>query len=112
MAFFFWNLMKDSWRRWVLIAVVVTNIVAGLAHFLLAVFQCGVPNHGEPFAYKKMTNQCVSTAVVLGIGYPHSLINALTDVILCSLPIPLIWKSGFRRREKIFMSIIVTLAGM
>jgi hypothetical protein len=55
---------------------------------------------------------CLPQAHLLGPAYAHGVVNALTDIILCALPIPLIWRARISRREKIVVTTILGFAGM
>ena len=110
LAFFFFRLVIDKWQQRVVYAIAVLCIVFGFAYFCLAVFQCGIPGKGGPFWYKKITNQCVSQAPIVGFGYTHAAISAGTDFILSAMPILMVRNSKLSLREKAIVCVILILA--
>jgi hypothetical protein len=110
LALFFFRLMKDKRERRILWIVVGASSVFGFAYFWFAVFQCGVPGKGKEFWYKKITEQCVSNVSALAMAYTHALIQAGTDILLVSLPIPMVRKAKINRREKNVVIGILLLA--
>jgi hypothetical protein len=112
LALFFFRLMKDKRERRILWVVVGASTIFGFAYFWFAVFQCGVPGKGLQFWYKKITQQCVSNKSAFGMAYAHALLQAGTDIILVSLPIPMVRKAKINRREKYIVIAILLLAAV
>jgi hypothetical protein len=110
LGYFFYRIVNERWQRKALIGIVSISVLFGIAYFLFAVFQCGAPWKGETFWVKKITYRCASEAVIIGMGYPQSIINALTDIALCAMPIPMVWRAKFGRKDKIIVSGIMILA--
>jgi len=110
LSIWFARFMQRPWQRFVIIFMLVLTILIGLTYFFFEIFQCGDPNKGESWWLKKLTDKCVSTRGNLGIGYTHSLLNALTDVVLVLLPTPMIWHAKLSLREKLIIFSILFLA--
>jgi hypothetical protein len=81
--------------------------VFNTAYFFFAVFQCGVP---DPYWDKKLFGHCVGVKPVLGMGYFHATITALTDMLLALLPIPIIYHARIQPSEKLIIYGILLLA--
>jgi hypothetical protein len=112
LAFFFYRILQDRWQLILLLSIVSVSFLVGVMYFFITVFQCGVPGHGGSFWLKKITGRCLGRAVDIGTSYPHAIINALTDVILCAMPIHMVWKARLSRREKMIVSGILVLAAV
>jgi hypothetical protein len=91
--------------------VIVTGFfIFSFAYFWFTVFQCGIPNSG--FWFKRYLGQCVNSSSILGFGYSHGTISALSDIILAGMPIPMIKNARIHAKEKIIVIGILTLAAM
>jgi hypothetical protein len=112
LGFFFYRLIQEKWQRWILLTTVSLSVFVNIGYFFFAIFQCGIPNKGTSFWIKKLTNRCVNQGGNLGFGYTQTLVNALTDIILCLLPIPIVWRARMSRRQKILVSSIILLAAV
>ena len=110
MGFFYHKLMNKRWQQRTVIGIVTVSVLIGIGYLLYTVFQCGVPGKGDSFWLKKVTDQCVTERSNITFGYIQSLINAFTDIALCAMPIPMVWKANLSRREKIVVSSILLLA--
>lgn len=108
LAFFFLRLLQYKWQQRIGYMTASFSILFGFAYFLYGIFLCGRP--GPDYWIKKITDQCSKRASVLGFGYAHAISNAITDMILVSLPIPVIWKAKINRKEKIIVCLILLLA--
>jgi hypothetical protein len=99
--------MSQRWQKRTVYAILTVSTVFNIAYFFFAVFQCGVP---DPYWSKKLYGECVSMESVLGMGYAHATITALTDLILALLPIPVIHQARIKPQEKTIIYGILVLA--
>lgn len=111
LALFFLRIIVEPWQRRVVYFNLIATTVFGIGYFFFAVFQCGVLN-GTTFWIRKLTGKCSSTALILGLGYTHALINALTDLTFVALSIPMLNKVRINYREKIIVGGIFSLASV
>ncbi|KAI9653593.1 MAG: hypothetical protein M1831_005975 [Alyxoria varia] len=85
------------------------NIGYGIGYFFVALYQCGDPSQ---FAIRHILGGCLSTQVINGCAYTHSVINALSDAILVLLPIHAVWKSNMSNRSKWSVAAIIGIASI
>src|ERR1700712_1528455 len=111
LALFFLRIIVESWQRKVIYTTLTVSTVFGTGYFFYAVFQCGVP-HGTTFWVRKLSGECAGTASILGLGYTHALVNALTDLTFVSLSIPMLSKVRITHREKVIVGGIFFLASV
>jgi hypothetical protein len=110
LALFFYRLLREKWQKRMITAIVAIFTVFSFAYFWFTVFQCGTPNSG--FWFKRYLGECVSSSSILGFGYSHGIISALTDIILAAMPIPMIKNARIPRKEKVIVIGIVALAAV
>lgn len=109
LALFFLRIIVEPWQRRVVYLSLIASTVFGICYFFYAVFQCGIP-HGTTFWIRKLAGECAGTASILGLGYTHALVNALTDLTFVALAIPLLKKVRINHREKAIVRGIFFLA--
>jgi hypothetical protein len=112
---FFLRILVERWQRWVVYNVVTLASLFGFGYFVYTIFQCGVPSStdGSRFWEKEIDGKCYSKpAEVLGLGYAHAIITALSDVCLAIVPIPVLKKARIKRREKIIVWGILLLGSV
>jgi len=100
----------EKWQRTVVYTIVTVFACLAFAYFWFTVFQCGVPN--SDFWLKGLLGQCVSSASILGLGYSHGIISALTDFILVGVSVPMIKDAKLLFKEKLIVIGIICLAVM
>jgi hypothetical protein len=112
LALFFLRILIERWQHRVVYAVVTLSTLVGVGYFWYAIFECGVPN--DDYWEKLITHQCkgATDKLILGIGDLHAAVNAFTDIVLISLPIPVIIRAKLALREKIVVTGILLLAAM
>ena len=110
LALFFSRILNERWQRRALITIMAITLPIGFGYWLFSIFQCGIPNKGMTFWEKKLSGMCVSDTAAIGFGYVNALVNAITDISLCCLPIPTIWKTRLSRKEKFIVLGIFVLA--
>ena len=111
LALFFLRIIVEPWQRRVIYINLTFSTLFGVAYFFYAIFQCGIP-HGTTFWVNKLSGKCVGTASILGLGYTHALVNALTDLAFVALSIPMLKKVRINHREKIIVGGIFFLASV
>lgn len=111
LAFFFLRIIVEPWQRRIVYSSLTASTAIGVVFFFYVVFQCGVP-HDTTFWMKKITGQCASKASILGLGYTHAAINALTDLTFVALAIPMLGKLRINHREKLIVGGIFFLASV
>jgi hypothetical protein len=109
---FFLRILVERWQRTVVYIFVTLSSVVGFGYFWYAVFQCGVP--GDSYWQKLLTHQCkgANSRLVLGVSDLHASVNALTDIVLVSIPIPVVIRSKISLREKLVVGGIFAMAVM
>lgn len=110
LGLFFYRLLSTRKQRQILMGVVTLSTVMGISYFFWGLFQCGTPGVGDTFWFKRLTNRCKHEPQGAIWGYIHSGINTITDIILSTLPIPLVWKAKINKKDKIVVSAILILA--
>jgi hypothetical protein len=86
----------------------IFSIYSG-AYFFFAIFQCGMPN-GTTFWLKKLANQCIRDDIMLGMGYTHAILSALTDLFFLGLIYPVVSKTHLKSREKKNVALLLALS--
>jgi hypothetical protein len=109
LVLFFWKFVTKKWQRKVLVVLIILNFIVGDMHFFLSVFQCGLPDVKYTIFVKKVTGQCISMSLAFGLGYPHGIVNALSDVVLVAMPIRTVWQSKITRKDKWLVSFIFAI---
>jgi rhodopsin domain-containing protein len=104
--------MVERWQKRTVYVLVALSTLMGTGYFLFAVFQCGVPGEGKAFWQKKIGGQCDKQQDNSGVGYAHAILNAVTDILLAAIPIPMIRKSLIKPKEKRIVYFILVLATM
>jgi hypothetical protein len=113
LGIFFLRILVERWQRRVVYLVVGLSCFFGFGYFWYAVFQCGVPNQGNKFWEKKIAKECSSTrAQVLGTGYAHAALTAMTDLSMALLPIPMLRRARITYKEKLVVGGILALAAV
>jgi hypothetical protein len=92
--------MVEKWQKTTCYILMTASTLVGVGYFMFAIFQCGRPGAATAFWEKKMMGQCVKPNEIRAAGYLHAIVNALTDICMALLPIPMISKSRLKRREK------------
>lgn len=111
LALFFLRIIIKPWQRRIVYFSLVASISFGVGFFLYTVFECGVPD-GTTFWIRKLSGKCAGNASILGMGYTHALINALTDLSFVALTVPMLHKIRINHREKIIVGGIFFLASV
>jgi hypothetical protein len=112
LCLFYLRITVLYWQRYAIYIIASTSIIFGFAYFLFILFQCGAPVESKTFWLKRIEEECVSRASILGMGYTHGVISSLTDLSLVVLPIPIILQARINRNEKIIVTIIIMTAGV
>ena len=102
----------ERWQRRAVYTLMAISTLFGTGYFFFAIFQCGLPGQGETFWQKKISGHCYRPRVTNGVGFTHAIVNAVTDVLMAALPIPMIRKSRIKKREKQIIYGILFLAAM
>jgi hypothetical protein len=111
LSLFFLRIIVETWQRRIIYFNLTLVTFLGVAYFFYAIFQCGIP-HGTTFWVNKLTGECAGTSSILGLGYTHALVNALTDLSFVALSIPMLKKVHINHREKIIVGGIFFLASV
>jgi hypothetical protein len=112
LGIFFLRILIDRWQRRIIYTLVIISTLFGVAYFWYAVFQCGVPNLGKAFWEKRLENECTYGNGLIGIGYAHAGLMAVTDLTMAVLPIPILKRARISLREKIVVASILVLAAL
>ena len=82
--------------RKTMMGTALVTIAIFICSIFVGVFQCN-----PVFAAWQFTFQGARCISIVHFYYPASTINMLTDLILCSAPLPLLWKLQMPRSEKL-----------
>jgi hypothetical protein len=112
LGMFFLRIVIDQRQRQLIIFMISLSWVIGVAYFLFAVFQCGIPNgNGVAEWLTRISGQCISNpSVVEGISYTQTILNIVTDISFLLIPIPTLRESKLPHREKMIVIGIFAVA--
>lgn len=110
LGFFICRILPTQRQYHILWGTVAISTLMGIAYFFFALFQCGIPGVGDSFWLKRVSNRCIHARPGEVFGYTHAVVNTLTDLILSSLIIPLVWKAKINRKDKYVVSSIFVFA--
>jgi hypothetical protein len=85
----------------------VVATIANLIESFYLIFMCGDPRR---FVERIQLNKCAPAISMALVAYGQNTINTLTDIILATLPIPILWGANMRRGQKWTVGLILTLA--
>lgn len=90
-------LVSRAYKTFIRIMFIFLTVMH-LVYFLVMVFQCSPPaDFWIKFGMEVRGAKCISKAA---IHYTFPLLNAITDIILWTLPIPAILKASLKTHEK------------
>ncbi|KAK4130421.1 hypothetical protein BT67DRAFT_429600 [Trichocladium antarcticum] len=92
--------------RFIIYANILVVWILCVAYFFLLVFQCNPPSH----FYMQVLGQpgsCIAPETIPCATIVHSILSALTDFTLASLPIAIMWNLRLKRRTKIVIAAIL-----
>jgi hypothetical protein len=101
-------IVNRTQRRVVYIVMIVSVLNNAMAS-CWNIAMCGNPKN---YLINVLDNKCVSRERALVLSYIQGSINAITDIILATLPIFLLWSIHMKRRLKIYTGFILILATM
>ena len=109
---FFLRLAIKPRQIWFIKALIVISTINGVTYAGYGVFQCGNPG-GQPELWVKIaTSKCLPESYMLGFGYTHAIVNAVTDALFVAFPIWFLRGSSNSRREKFMISGMLMLGAM
>jgi hypothetical protein len=108
LGLFFLRIIINRILRLITICGLVVISVYATVYFFFAVFQCGIPK-GSHFWIQKISTQCFSPTVTLGLGYVHATLMASSDLWFLCLVFPIILPTRLRFREKINVTLLLCL---
>jgi hypothetical protein len=111
LGLFFLRIIIARKQRQLVYGILVIYTIWCIGYGFFAVFQCGIPS-GSRFWVHKITDQCGSDALGLGMGYTHAVLTAGTDIIFVLIPIPIVSKARIKPREKWVIMCIFAVAIM
>ena len=111
LALFFLRFITEYWSRRIIYAVTTASTIFSIAYFFYATFQCGVP-HGLSFWERRLLGKCAGRSSILGMGYTHAVLTALTDVVFLILMVRVVLKVKVESAEKVVLTGILSLATM
>ncbi|KAK4994818.1 hypothetical protein LTR66_005241 [Elasticomyces elasticus] len=109
LGIFFLRVVIKPWQRYTIYAAMSVSVIYGIFYFFMAIFQCGLPSHALDNA---RAENCLPPSVVLGLGYTHGTINAVTDWTFGLLPAFVLWDSGMPRADKLSVYGILALGAI
>jgi hypothetical protein len=111
-AIFYLKIMQSKAQKRVIYAAATSSTVVSIAMFFFVIFQCGAYKGAPEYVIHRMTNQCVSSATMLGMTYTHAVITMLTDWVFLVMPIWLLWGSNMTMRTKVAVGLLLAFASM
>ena len=102
----FLRFIISPWQRRLVYAVMITSSFVNIVYAIWIVFNCGIPHNHNP----NTRRNCPSAHTSLGVSIAQAAVNATTDITLTIMPVPLLWGSTMKLREKISVCFILTLA--
>jgi hypothetical protein len=99
LGLFFLRIIIEPLLRRIVHGTLVIFTIWSVGYLYFAIFQCGVPS-GSRFWENKLAGRCGSDKLGLGMGYVHAILTAGTDLIFLALPIPMVFRTKIRSREK------------
>ena len=109
LGMFFLRIVIRPWQRYVVYGTIAVNTIYGVGFLFFEIFQCGNPKY---FLEKELTGKCVSNEVLLGVNLSHGILNAVTDWILCILPIFVLRKAKLPRVAKISAGFVLLVGNI
>ncbi|KAH6715443.1 hypothetical protein DL95DRAFT_445826 [Leptodontidium sp. 2 PMI_412] len=101
---FLLRIVKTKLQRWsIYIALGIISLYSMIA-FFVAVFQCKPISH---FWHPEGPGSCLKKEVILGIGYSHGTIIAISDFFFAALPMFVVWSLQMDRKMKVSVSVLM-----
>lgn len=95
----------------IIYGLMILAVLFAIGFGMVFVFQCSPISHmWTQFAGSK--GSCINSKVILVGTYGHSAINAILDLMLAVLPIPIIWKVQLDWRAKVSVLLILGVGCM
>ncbi|KAH6705431.1 hypothetical protein BKA61DRAFT_699186 [Leptodontidium sp. MPI-SDFR-AT-0119] len=109
-SFLLMRFVHHRWSKICLWAVIVFMSIYVFVCWGTVIFLCQpVAAFWDSDLRKLPTTRCYSIVVFSKIGLMNTGINIFTDVLLATLPIPIIWKLQINRRKKIALVGVLSL---
>lgn len=83
----------------------------GIAYFLLFIFQC-LPSSYFWSRREGASGSCVEPSVIIGATYGYSIITCIGDLVHSVLPYYIVWELQMRKRERMAIVLILSMAAM
>ncbi|TEA21671.1 hypothetical protein C8034_v004592 [Colletotrichum sidae] len=102
------RLATNRWFKWALIATMSLSFIQSASGIFTFTFYCQ-PTAG--FWDKSITPKpkCWPISLFVGLGVMNTALNIVTDVILATLPIPIIWNLQMKRKVRLYVIGILSL---
>ncbi|KAG6004491.1 hypothetical protein E4U54_000531 [Claviceps lovelessii] len=103
-AWFLLRITTHRLHRLVIYAASLCTVLAGLAFFLVTLFQCRPVSY-----YWDKTDQhgaCVPMDIIMALAYVYSVFSVLTDFTFAILPAFVIWGLQLERRAKVAVVLL------
>jgi hypothetical protein len=103
---FFLRFLMSPWQRRTVYVSLSVSTTVNIFYGFWTVFNCGIPHNHQP----ALVSHCPSNEIAIGMSFLQAACNAATDIILTIMPIPLLWDSMMKLRDKICVGFILVLA--
>ena len=110
LGIFFLRMPLEAWqRRKVCIIVAILSMFSFISIFT-TIFLCGKPNTRQEDTSAHGNHRYSTPAAVLGVGYTHALIIAVSDILFVVLPLCILWKTQLQMKELVRVGSILVIA--
>lgn len=107
-AIFLMRICVKRYQHTILWLVVIVITVFAIYYMFLIVFQC----HPVSYFWTQFSGEsgaCVSANFIANSTYAHCSLNVFVDIILCILPVFVIWNLNMNQRAKVLVTFILSL---
>ena len=98
------------WQRIIFYVILAISVGYGTFGVFIAIFQCGSPT--ELLEHVVNSHGCLSTNLLLSIGYIYSVINIVADWIFVFIPMSMLKETSMDRRSKLSVGVIMALGAV
>lgn len=94
---------------WILYTIMTITALSGIVYFFVTMFQC----QPVPYAWDKdQRGTCLSVGTIMTFTWIYSILNIIVDLALAILPCVLVWNLQMRRKSKVALVPVLTIACM
>jgi hypothetical protein len=110
LGLFFLRILMKPWQRITFYVILAISVGYGTFGVFIAIFQCGLPT--ELLEHVVNGHGCLSTNLLLSMGYIYSVINIVADWIFVFIPMFMLKETSMGRRSKLSVGVIMALGAV